>query len=76
VLDSTELELPVSSGVPLGTVLSPLLSLVYINHLPNRVRFTVCMFADDCPVYREIHDEWRPITSSWHLIALRLVWAP
>lgn len=45
---------PIKSGVPRGSVLGPLLLLVYINDIGSNVASSIRLFADDCVVYKEI----------------------
>ena len=44
----------VKSGVPQGSVLGPLLFLIFINDLAEHTTSTVRLFADDCVMYKSV----------------------
>ena len=46
---------PVLSSVPQGSVLGPVLFLIFINDLLDNIRSPVCLFTDDCVLYKNIH---------------------
>ena len=47
----------VLSGVPQGSVLGPLLFLIFINHLPSFVKSNCKFFADDMKIYMKLRHE-------------------
>jgi hypothetical protein len=57
VEDEISAEADVTSGVPQGSVLGPLLFIIFINNIVEAVSGRIRLFADDCVVYRQIQDE-------------------
>jgi len=57
----------VTSGVPQGTVMWPLLFLLHINDMPSVVDLGmfVCLFADDTLIYRVIHSIEDQVVLQW-----------
>jgi len=47
---------PVESGVPQGSVLGPILFLLYINDITQDITSSIRLFADDCVLYRNINN--------------------
>ena len=61
---------PVSSGVPQGTVLGPFLFLIYINDITEDISSQLRLFADDCLLYFPIKSEQDSILLQWDLDTL------
>ena len=49
--------MPVSSGVPQGSVIGPALFLLYINDINTNIQSKMRLFADDSVIYRQILSE-------------------
>ncbi|MCP3875986.1 MAG: reverse transcriptase family protein [Desulfobacteraceae bacterium] len=47
----------VTSGIPQGSVLGPILFILYINDLPDEVANDVYLFADDTKIYSKIDND-------------------
>ena len=51
---SSSNSIPVTSGVPQGSVLSPILFLLFINDIGTDISSNISLFADDTIIYRAV----------------------
>ena len=51
----------VTSGIPQGSVLGPMLFICYINDMPSSVQSSIYLFADDAKLYRNIASDDDPL---------------
>ena len=69
----------VLSGIPQGSVLGPILFVLYINDLPDNMISEVFMFADNRKMFREIRSNedihvtgsiFKHIAKSWRIVII------
>ena len=48
---------PVRSGIPQGSVLGPVLFIIFINDMPDYVKSMCQLFADDAKIFRSVNSQ-------------------
>ena len=67
--------LSIESGVPQGSVLGPLLFLIYINDLEKNIKSNIKFFADDTMLFSVVRDPSVSATELDHDLDLICRWA-
>ena len=65
----------IESGVPQGSVLGPLLFLVYINDLEKNILSNIKFFGDDTMLYSVVHDPTKSASDLNHDLEIINKWA-
>ena len=71
----TSLWRSVLAGVPQGSILGPLLFLVYINDLRNELKSNVKHFTDDTSLFTMVKDKQERVDVLNHDLSLISKWA-
>ena len=66
---------PIKSGVPQGSVLGPLLFLIYINDLEEHIQSRIKFFADDTMLFSVVHDPLLTANELNHDLEMINIWA-
>ena len=64
-----------NAGIPQGSILGPLLFLIYINNLPNGLQSNPKLFADDASLFSTVQDITKSTVSLKNNLTKIFEWA-
>ena len=70
VLENSSQEYLVNAGIPQGSILGPMLFLLYVNDLPDDVIYDIAICADDTTLYcrcEKASDLWQQAELTFEL---------